>query len=1107
MNGFGLPVERSREWLTLVESFTGTLEPGGPMTFVIGAGASISSNAPSTEAVELRWLDSHLFKDRESLLKGIAELGDAQKINPIRELFSRVRPFIGYQCLAALGRHRQVLVLNLNWDDALEQACGGLGVRHHLLTVSSQTTGQLIAGKRTLLSLEKGEPGIFSFHVHGRLDNPESGIRFGIYETLEFSSEVKDVIEKHYFNHPTIVVGASLAGDYDVIDLLRTLAEGSPGLPRQLSPFYIFSRQAERKGAPSDGLVQNVLFSRKSVPNFRGDPTVDFDRLLLDIATRLKGTELGRSIQGRPQIIPSLEELAIPTPAALGYHSSPCDQHALVIEGDARIGKSSAALLLSHLYDLCDEPKPTITWHSGPKPCADALRRFLVAKRTDDPNRVLVLDDPFGKTADFKENQDFVARFDRYLKIRPKTPGRAKTKTRVIVTTRASNWQKGVANSEVARSEAIRSISATDWYADAELAAYLQSKVENSPLIRREIHKRELATPAAVQEALSDTSGQRKAMIEEKVALLRALDDDTAWYVVLARLQELWPNGVADIPLHDALGVDDAFAKAALMLRKRQLDEHTYVVPAHSTDREAIDRFFAERQAELEPRLEQVERSCGPAGGACKLWSAVRALREGEMGELETLTKSVRLDWGPMFIGEAARTGPRAEAVDLVLKTLKTLRKDEQGFWSIRELVFETIRFWPLLGREKAAEEFLDEILERDDLRGRYLVLEGMLYVQAATYPDSWELSAYAEVWDKLAASRHKLLRAPHEHIEELALLYDAFTWCPPRLEPHELHRWLDPLVVAADECSPLATTMQFSSFYHPDGSAVLRSYGIKGPHTVPRNGQLSEAEAGAAAFMVRWHFVHQSRARALLYRRDMEPAHAYLVHRILSSETKTLQPEISSNCERMVQALAESDEHAGWAIHLAMGMKRLGFDPGCVATAIRNRPTGDPGLITGVMTYEIPPSLAVPLSEYFADEANNAALRAALSAPPTVEGVVVGPPPFCASRRPRQVQEILNVSCPGLIEDGVPVGDEIAFLRMLHASAFEIRRGPSAAEISSDALKQAVDMAAAGDFGALELSISLRGQASHLDLPTPQALLTGRLETLARELEAERRT
>jgi hypothetical protein len=1099
------PPKRTRSWLTLVDSLVATLEPGEPLTFVLGAGASLSSGAPTTGQVEQKWLSAlaGTFSDKEALRTGITLLGDDQKINPIKPLFDSIKPFIGYHCLASLGRDRPILVLNLNWDDALEQACGSVGVPH--LELSVDTQGELTGDADGVRSrLEAGEPGVYSLHVHGQLENPESSIRFGLYETLKFSDRVKALLDDYFFIHPLVVAGASLRGDYDVIDLLRGLTDPSTWSTRRVSPFYIFSRQEERAKSPSDGLMQNVLFSRKSVPNFRGDPAVDFDRLLLDLATRLKGHEFPAGAEGAPEMIPKLEELAIPSRAVLGSQADHADRHAIVIEGDARIGKTEAALLLAHLFFICDEQAPKIAYHRGPKECVGALEGFLGAKRTEVPNRVLIVEDPFGENDEFDPNPEFVKLLRRYLKTRPKGTGRARTSTSVIVTSRSSKWRRAAKQLTPIDSASVRSVPIAGWYENDELAAYLESSVGHDALIRREIHKRELATPLAIQEAISDSTGGREVMVAEKVAFLRSLDEATAWYVVLARLQELWPSGMSELPLHEPGDADRAFAEVELMLRKKTLDGNRYIVPAHSVDREAIDLFFGAEKAKFFKKLDELHGERGDPGPACELWRAIRALRDGSLDELMQLPERDQLDWGPMFMGEAARIHPKEVAKDRVIEVMEALRyREGLSAWSMRELVFEMIRLWPLLREREEARKFLDDVLEDDDRMGRYLLVEALMYVQAATYPDTWDLSAYAEVWDKLAAARHRLLRAPEEHALELAMLFDAFTWCPPRLEPNELSRWLDPLIARAEECSKMATAMQFSRFYHPKGAEYLRQRGVEGldAELVPQH--LSPEDAEAAVFMIRWHFIHQSRVRAMLYRRDMEPLHAHLISRLPPSNAEPLTPGVAKNCERMVRALAEYPEHAGWAIHLAISVAttRTGFSPGCVAAVIGQLPDRDPGLITATLTYAIPDPLVPPVVDYFSKPENAAALLDALVEPPVVDGIAVGPPAYCAARFPTQIYEVLHKPWTKLANDDIPVRDEYALLKLVHGGAAAAMALDADGRPSDAAFDEAVETIVRGDLREFE-ALPLRHPADASEPTSPEVLMADRLLSLAWEIE-----
>ena len=1114
--------ERARQWLTLVDVIAESVGERDPLTFVLGAGASLSSGAPSSARVERRWMESDptSFPDRQSLLERIGELGDSQKINPIRSLFESVRPFIGYHCLASLAHARPVFVINLNWDDALEQACQAISVPFRHLTVDRKgdlvvneeqegehkvITGRELNDQEPGLLTAPSAPGVYCLQVHGKLDDPVSGIRFGIYHTLQFTPLVKRVLVKRFFTHPTVVVGASLRGEYDVVDLLRTLTEDSSELPGRLSPFFVFSRQETRTSDPTDKLMQHVLFKRSSEPNFRGDPAVDFDRLLLDLATRIQGSEFGSAFS-KSASVPSLEELVLPSPKALGVPFRTSDHYAVVIEGEAKVGKSAAACLLGHLAYLCERDAPSIETHEGPVSCAEALETFDQPAEGEASNRILILEDPFGRTGMHRKNPGFAKAFKRYLSAERRAAKSGAGRTRVVITSRAGNWRRALAEQKLPVPRTVLSTGVNDWYTSDELTAYLESKVTpaDKPLIRRDIHKGELATPAAIEDAVSKASDRREEVIRGKVEFLRSVSGDAQWCAVLARLQELWPDGVSDLPLHRASDRDgSAFAEVALMLRTIELDGASYVIPSHSTDREAIDAFFAESCDAFSERLSDLARKHGSPKEACRLWSAIRALRDEQLEEVRKLDPDVRLNWGATLLEEAARASEEARARAQVSRVRELLLTDSQTFWSMREVVFETIRSWPLLRDERSAQRFLDETLEDRKMMGCYLVLDAMLYVQAATYPGSWDVEAYARVWDKLANARHALFDEPREHIQELALMFDAFAWCPPRLEPHELRRWVQPLIDLAETCPPLGTVMLCSSLHHPDGIDALEQQGVPGVRAYER--PLTEEDAEIASFLTRWHFVHQSRGRALLYRRSLEPVHPYLLHRIRAPTGRTLIPAVRERCRRTITDLARFPAHAGWAIHLAMNIAatRVGFDPSFVARCIRQLPDADPGAITAVMTYEVPRSLLAAFVAYFEKQVNRDALLDALSHPPQVEGVAVGPPPFCASRRPLQLYQSLDISWETLQEDGIPIKDEYAFLEMLHTGAAQLHAESEPGGVPGEALSMAVKEIVSGDLRRFARA-SQRALSGDRENMTACDRLVERLKSVTREIAGD---
>jgi hypothetical protein len=1091
----------------MVETIVGHLEPGEAMTFVLGAGASLSSGAPSSAQVErsLMEADPSSYPDRDALLAGIADANNAQKLTPIRPLFAGVRPFIGYHCLAAIGRDRPVFVLNLNWDGALRSACEAIDVDFHELTVdrddhlafrrlSESGEEELVEGVEPDFLQGDPAPGVYCLHIHGMIDDPIIGIRFGKYETLKFAPEVKTLLGRHFFSHPAIVIGASLEGEYDVVDLLRTLTTEPVEQRALLTPMYVFSRQEERTGVPTDKLTQHVLYRRTPGSNFRGDPAVDFDRLMLELSTRLRGADLGSSFLDAGEL-PSLDQLALPSREVLGTPFDPERHYAVVIEGDAEVGKTAAVCLIAHIAFLCECEEPRIEVHRGPVAGAEALEQ-LVAEPPTGSGRCVVLEDPFGTTGAPRLDPRFGPAFAAYLAQADEEVGPCRR--RLLITTRASNWRHVAA--ELPAPRLLVSVGIDDWYSGEELTAYLESKLLPSqkpqrPLLRREIHKGELALPAAIEDAISEATDCRQEIISEKTEFLRTISEPAQWCAILARLQELWPGGVSDLPL---MRRDDerepAFREARLMLRDVSLDGETYVVPAHSTDREAIDEFFAEASTRFEERLADLARRHGPAEPACTLWKAIGALRSGDTAPLARLPEDVRANWGSMFLEEAARPAAPEEARGRVGAVRRILLADPQSFWSRRELVFETIRLWPLLRGERVVHDFIRTVLREWEF-GRYLVLEAMLYVQAATYPGAWDISAYTKIWDELASARHVLFEDPQAHARELALMFDAFAWCPPRLAPEELRRWIEPLTEAAADCPPLGAGILAASIYHPGGAeAVL----LDGTEILERH-TFEPADADLVAFLVRWHFVHQSRARALVYRRDLEPAHAYLLSRVPGPGARTLSPQVARRARLVIDELARFPEHRGWAAHMAVGLAttRLGFDTTFAARHVAALGPTDPGAITAAATYRIPQPMLRAFRAYFRSAPNREALLDSLSHPLEVEGVEVGPPPFCASRHPLALYSSLEFGWEKLQADGLPTGDGYAMLELIHRATAELRAEESFEDLlGAAALDRASREGTSGNLGRLE-RVVLRGETG---FPTPLDRLRERLRTVADE-------
>src|SRR5258708_11942109 len=103
------------EWVSRLKSFTGYARDANPaaITFIIGAGASFSSGAPTTAAVIEALLSYGQFPDLDVLRSEVHTLSDAMKKTAILKLFPQpLVPYLGYRPMAAIRHSKRVLVLN-----------------------------------------------------------------------------------------------------------------------------------------------------------------------------------------------------------------------------------------------------------------------------------------------------------------------------------------------------------------------------------------------------------------------------------------------------------------------------------------------------------------------------------------------------------------------------------------------------------------------------------------------------------------------------------------------------------------------------------------------------------------------------------------------------------------------------------------------------------------------------------------------------------------------------------------------------------------------------------------------------------------------------------
>ncbi|WUJ69947.1 hypothetical protein OG809_33220 [Kribbella soli] len=251
-----------------------------PVCFILGAGCSLTSDAPSTKAVDeaLRDATSARFDGME-LRDALHVMPEHEKQDILRPLFARVRPARGYLALAALAKHRLVTVLNLNWDDALTQACEQAHARCEV---------------RDIRQLEPDWPGdmnsgLINLHVHGMVGDE---CRYGRIETLSFTAPETEWLLTHGLAYTTVIIGASMEDETDFTGVFDKWAEAN-GNRRPTASQWFFSRSARDEG-PADRL-RSTNVRTQAFTNVR-EPGVDFDTIATLITDRALGTILGSTL-------------------------------------------------------------------------------------------------------------------------------------------------------------------------------------------------------------------------------------------------------------------------------------------------------------------------------------------------------------------------------------------------------------------------------------------------------------------------------------------------------------------------------------------------------------------------------------------------------------------------------------------------------------------------------------------------------------------------------------------------------------------------------------------------------------------------------------------
>lgn len=984
-----------------------------PLTFVLGAGASLSSGAPTTPAMHERLVEATKGRVKGPLRDHLHELVRREVRDHLRPLFRDVTPDVGYRLLASLARWRRVNVVTLNWDTAAEQACDAAGVPY--ASFDPLRDGSLADHVAAL----PDDRGVLIVHAHGRIDDDA---RYATLDTLPNRPEILEAVMPLLL-HDTIICGASLQGDLDVAEVLQRLRDSD----RDGAAVWLFSR----------GGAQPIV---EPPPTWRRVEAadVDFDDLMIVVAEEVmtaNGFEWARWSDLRD----ALPELGLPDNEQLIEMPSKIRRRALgasvvALVGRPLSGKSVTGMRLTHLRRLIDgiaEPVSVVMDpQEAPSALAAAVRRGGVAT---------LIDDPFGQGE--PQTNPLVADLLGTLA----DDGRAFA----CICSRSANW--GAETTDL-RIDGERIYVAprdyAEWYGKGDLLR-LANTVGKRKAARRAVHLDHATTPYEV--VYVGRHGGTPSLDEWIAAQRRLLEQQRplALLAALVRLQQLRSMPVPEAELQVILRCPPSEVDGADELLVRfPIDGQMHWRFNHPTSREAADAWIADHFDELQDVL--CDAAVVPMWSRRCLagWALQHGMDASAVAELDPEEHLDPADW------MAERLG-----VDPSEELLSSLPSRPRDAWATIEYTNVLVRVWERVSSSPTARRLLEHLIESP--MGVYALLEACLTLGLGTDDELW-----GRLVDRLYALSHDPQRA-----RERLLALNAVAWLPPDYAP--VAAWAERMIEEMSPDAPEFGLVRFARAYYPDGLARL---GVEQALDADVTRGWSEQQAEVAATLVAWHFAHQSRARVLLLRTDKLDQQRLCQEFTPTTEAAHLDARLAL-IGSLAQSPRYAGWGFHIACNLAVvdGLDlREERVRGVVAGALDAAPPVDSGVISAALAYRSSDVFSRELRDYFRSrDAQNALLDAMAHGIDAMPGIEVQPPRFRYLRSPEAVHAVSGLRWETL-DPALPRRPD-ALASGLFAAASRILDGASATIRRAAAV--VIGQVERGDFRPVESFAPRRGR------------------------------
>jgi hypothetical protein len=1093
------PVTDSRpHWLTYIrEAMLGIgidSRPGvaAPLAVLIGAGASHSSGGPRTVDIldECKRHRGQVFPDDDAVYEKFSDLAPRERDRLIQGLFTEITPYVGYRCLAAMARTRPVFVIDLNWDNGVGLAAEKVGVPFARFDLKNTEKGRRLIDE----TLARGN-GILCAHVHGYLDAPKKaedgtedadgrhGIRFSHPETGSFDGKEMLLLEE-LLAPPTIVVGTSLVGSPDAHQMVQAL-QGKGGEEKDRSdpadpdaqpavesearppvePLWVFERGAPSR-APGFGsriavALSNALLARKSENNFVGNTNVDFDMLMV----ALRAEEVGLAWpQGNPTRtrLPRLEELVPPNPDAV---RPLLDGAQSLIVGAPYVGSSTLAFLLAWwrcLIDTRDASAPArIVGLQGPGQAVEYLEQ---GRLEVDGIGAIVIDDVFDEGRGATEARSVRDRLAEALK---DADGCRILATASPDAAMASACGPAGSMGDVFETTVVRAPAL--WRLE-DLRAWAKAKGgERAELVCREIRMGLISTPSQAARTLGNHVPHEQRQ-DWRDSLRRHLDDvyghgeKRALALAMLRLQDFSvPRSEKVLTRLAGKSVRDELVSDPWNLcTPIEVDGEKYLRLSNPGVVRVIDDWMAAWAADDEVSLEGALRATGGRGrwavAALGHWSTFRETDARDIPE-DLDAEELEL-FGSEYVKRALEEG----TADAVVEALWRIWNSNPDHWTAKEVALDLATHWEDLRSYTRARGLRNALLKSKSAMGAYALFEALMRVGRPVSIELWEPTV-SRLLD-LAQETRKSKSARRQ----VALSFDAVLWRKCPVSQEQERKLIHLLLESRRDDDRLHAAMAAACAYHFEGAKRLDEAGFELPIL---GTDVDAPQAREMAWLVAWHFVHQSRCRALASRRafrstmDGDDEHPRYLDR--SGRQNRLDDDHATAVVRYVDALLRHPETAGWALHLIMNVHATtgAFDvPDQHISRLHellspNEPGR--GVLSAALTYAPPDQIYQLLLGIFKSKQAKEALQEGLRHGIAIEGSNVADPRFSMGSDPWAIRTRWYA-----MPDALPFDASVP-QELIDRLADRVDQAVEEGKVDRDAAERAIAIMARGHTMAIE--------------------------------------